>query len=35
MKDIENPMVIDSLWHDQESQPPVIGEYVYLSWSRR
>jgi hypothetical protein len=26
MKDIENPMVIDSLWGAQEWQPPVIGE---------
>jgi hypothetical protein len=24
--DIENPMVIDRLWRNQEWQPPVVGE---------
>jgi hypothetical protein len=28
MNEIENPMVIDSLWRDQEKEPEVIDECV-------
>lgn len=26
MKEIENPMIIDSLWRDREKEPEVVGE---------